>query len=70
MIFFFFIEVFGFTPMLLNPNGILFFTKQFAQTFWVPSKTRDQKNAKKYLKNANISHFKKNKCKCCGYALH
>ncbi len=26
---------------------------------WVPSKTRDQKNANKYLKNANISHFEK-----------
>ena len=61
--------------MLLNPNGILFFTIQFAfnnhmdksehligfyKTVWVLSKTRDQKNAKKYLKNANISHFKKN----------
>ena len=29
----------------------------FYKIVWVPSKTRDQKNAKKYLKNANISHF-------------
>ncbi len=58
--------------MLLNPNGILFFAIQFAfndhmdksehiigfyKIVWVPSKTRNQNNAKKYLKNANISHF-------------
>ena len=58
--------------MLLNRNGILFFTIQFAfndhmdksghligfyKIVWVPSKTRDQKNAKKYLKNPNISYF-------------
>ena len=29
----------------------------FYEIVWVPSKTRDQKNAKKYLKNANISYF-------------
>ncbi len=30
----------------------------FYKIVWVPSKTRDQKNDKKYLKNTNISILK------------
>ncbi len=29
----------------------------FYKIVWVPSNTRDQNNAKKHLKSANISHF-------------
>jgi hypothetical protein len=72
MICFFSSEVFGFTHHVAKSNSILFFTIQFPfnnhmdksehligfyKIVWVPSKTRDQKNAKKYLKNTNLSHF-------------
>jgi hypothetical protein len=55
--------------MLLNPNGILLFSIEFAfnnpigksehlngflKIVWVPEMARDQKIAKKYLKIANI----------------